>query len=213
MASDFEKTHASGHSPGRGATSLDLPEANNVPALSLFRISHIAHLPRSPSRQIRRPCFRWSALSLKMADDPSARPPRSLPLRIRLPQRPLVPRVWPVLTLLAALACDDGAAPHLCRASAVVPITVSAGTTPTITWAPDCGADFLGVYSGVTGLPAWELRAASRQIPRPVIYGSRPPGVTEERAPEPLQLGADYLVLVEILVGPDTLAALQPFTP
>lgn len=113
----------------------------------------------------------------------------------------------------SVLGCDDPSDPPKCSAGAVAPITVSAGTTPTISWAADCPAIVLAVYDPASGLPLWELHTGLSQISKPVTYGSPPPGVTEAHDAEALQTGITYDAFVGIRVGQDTVSAIQPFTP
>ena len=59
------------------------------------------------------------------------------------------------------------------------PVLTSAspgGLNPTITWAAECGAEEVAVFSPVTGFPVWHLTAGTRRIPNPVTYGVVPSG-------------------------------------
>ena len=115
--------------------------------------------------------------------------------------------------VVVVTACSDTSDPPACSASAVGPITIGAGTTPTISWAANCPAVTLAVYQAATGIPVWEIRADRRQIPKPVTYGIVPGGVFEEHPAEALQAGTAHGVYVQILIGTDTLGAIAGFTP
>ena len=110
------------------------------------------------------------------------------------------------------MACSDSAGPT-CTAPAVGTVSASVGTTPTITWSADCPAVRLAVYPTATGTPTWELQANTSRIPKPVAYGTLPPGVTELQAAGTLTPGTEYGILVSILHGQDTLSAIGTFTP
>ena len=119
-----------------------------------------------------------------------------------------------LLTVVVVVtACSDTSDPPACSAGTVGPITVGAGTMPTISWAANCPAVSLAVYSAATGIPVWEIVADRRQIPKPVTYGIVPGGVFEEHPAEALQAGTAYGVYVQILIGTDTLGAIAVFTP
>lgn len=118
-----------------------------------------------------------------------------------------------LFALLLAVACNDSTSAHPCSAAAVGPLTIGAGTTPSISWAASCPAEFLAVIDPASGLPLWQLRANTRKILKPVTYGLVPAGVTEEHNAEILQVGISYDVLVSIVTGSDTLSTLGTFTP
>ena len=131
-------------------------------------------------------------------------------------QPPTRARFFPACFLAALVvvtACSDNSGPPACSAGTVGPITVGAGTMPTISWAANCPAVSLAVYSAATGIPVWEIVAVRRQIPKPVTYGIVPGGVFEEHPAEALQAGTAYGVYVQILIGTDTLGAIAVFTP
>lgn len=146
--------------------------------------------------------------------DASARGMRIPP---KLPgQPPTRARFFPACLLVALVvvtACSDTADPRACSASAVGPMTIGTGTTPTISWAANCPAVTLAVFSASTGIPTWEIRTSRRQIPKPVTYGIVPGGVFEEHQAEALQAGTAYGVYAQILIGTDTLGAIAVFTP
>jgi hypothetical protein len=124
-------------------------------------------------------------------------------------------RRTPALLLLLAYCvsgCGDSTSPTGCQAGAVL-THVSDGLTPTITWAAECGAQVVAVYDASTGLPVWQLRADTRDIPKPVLYGVVPGGVMELNPAEDLHAGTKYGVYVALLVGADTLAEVGNFTP
>jgi hypothetical protein len=76
-----------------------------------------------------------------------------------------------------------------------VTLTVSAGTTPTFSWTPDCALGRLVVEEGFA--ERWGTEAPGDNIYRsPITYGIRPPGSTEEEPAAPLRAGSTYKVTV-----------------
>jgi hypothetical protein len=122
---------------------------------------------------------------------------------------------WVLLfAIVSAEACDPSTGPDPCTASGVGVITISAGTTPSISWAAGCRAERLAVFFVTTGTATWELRAGRRGIPKPVTYGVVPAGVLEEHAVEALQIGTTYGVFVTVATsGGGRASAVATFTP
>jgi hypothetical protein len=106
-----------------------------------------------------------------------------------------------VASLSLLLGCGGGTEP-LARCSGPVTVTVSGGATPTIDWAPACGAEELRVNevasptSGFGDGPRWIIDADSRLIEPPVRYGQTSRGAVVTMAPEPLEPGRAHRALV-----------------
>lgn len=120
-----------------------------------------------------------------------------------------------LVSLLACgmVGCGDASSPTTCSARSVGAIRVSAGLNPAIAWAAECEAQVLAVYDPASADPVWHLAADTRRIPKPVTYGTVPPGVRVLRTGAALRAGTSYAVYVAILVGTDTLASVGNFTP
>jgi hypothetical protein len=115
---------------------------------------------------------------------------------------------------LSAVACSTSTAPAACDAPSVGAVTISAGTSPDISWAAPCNAEALDVFHAVTGTAVWQLRAASKGIPKPVAYDVVPAGVTEEHPAEALHAGTTYGVLITIVtLDGSRLQSVGDFTP
>jgi hypothetical protein len=135
------------------------------------------------------------------------------------------PRVWlrmriccrliVVTVVVAALACGGTTEP-LAACSGAVTVTVTGGTTPTIGWTPECGADFLMVAEplppsvGFAVEPRWVIGADARLIEPSVRYGRTPNGVQELLVAHQLEVGRTYRASVRN--GPTFLGA-ATFTP
>ena len=116
-----------------------------------------------------------------------------------------------------ALACGGGTQP-VAECAEPVTVSVTGGTTPTISWTPGCGVGYLAVRRplppslGVLEMePQWIIRADSRLIGPPVRYGIRPRGTVEVLAPQALTAGRPYDVVVD-MTGQGVLGG-RAFTP
>lgn len=97
---------------------------------------------------------------------------------------------------------DDGfESPRECQGP--ISLTVSSGTPPQFMWTAACAVGRVVVHDATSVV--WDVRSAPPRILSPVRYGVRPPGATEERAPEPLDPGGTYRVEVysdvQIMIG------------
>jgi hypothetical protein len=118
-----------------------------------------------------------------------------------------------VFLVCCTVGCGDSTSPPTCPANSGVDISVSGGLNPTITWAAECGAVEVAVFSPLTGFPVWHLNADTRWIPNPLTYGVVPPGTKVLHTAEALQTGTRYGVYVALLVGTDTFNIVGGFTP
>lgn len=113
--------------------------------------------------------------------------------------KPRAPRLSAALLLvLAPSGCGgDALAPPACADG--VAITVSRGTTPTMSWTPSCPAAGLTVTSaqGVT-LNVWAIFTtdAENTLQPPVRFGELPDGTSQLRDPLPLMSGTRYRIAV-----------------
>jgi hypothetical protein len=126
-------------------------------------------------------------------------------------------RLAAIALLGVALACGGGTEP-LAECTEPVDVSVTTGTTPTISWTPACGVGYLAVRRplppslGVLEMaPVWIIRANERLIGSPVRYGIRPRGTSEVVAPEALLAGRPYDVVVD-MSGQGVLGG-RAFTP
>lgn len=114
-------------------------------------------------------------------------------------------------------ACGDGpTAPRECEQS--VTVTVGSGTSPEISWTPECGALALRIQEvGDPTVPfgfMWELVGAASPIHPPVRYGDVPGGSIEVAPATPLVRGSTYRANVFRFEGHRaTLAGAVTFTP
>jgi hypothetical protein len=122
-------------------------------------------------------------------------------------------RTWTTLvgmgiaTLVAACS-DQPTAPAEalpCEAATTsVTVTVSGAASPVFTWEPACPVAMLLVeppdtaqdtsdrWAVWTDEDTWDSPEQVNLIHPPVTYGVRPPGITQENAPQALQAGRDY---------------------
>ncbi|MDQ3996155.1 MAG: hypothetical protein M3303_03970 [Gemmatimonadota bacterium] len=125
-------------------------------------------------------------------------------------------RLIVVALVAAGLACGGGTTEPLAACSGAVTVTVTGGTTPTIGWTPECGADFLMVAEplppsvGFAEEPRWVIGADARLIEPSVRYGRTPNGVQELLVAHQLEVGRTYRASVRN--GPTFLGA-ATFTP
>jgi hypothetical protein len=108
------------------------------------------------------------------------------------------------LGALAFLGCQDDPTgserPPLC--TAIASVGVSSGLTPTFSWTPDCGANFLVVLvSGEPGIQ-WGIQSFAGDVLSPVTYGQAPLRTTVTDGPIPLEVGGSYEVLIGNVSGP-----------
>jgi hypothetical protein len=86
------------------------------------------------------------------------------------------------------------------------PVTVSigAGRTPQISWAPACAVAQLIVFSPPSlGGPSnwWAIKSSTMDIRPPVQFGSTPAGAQEVIAAQPLDLQRSIFVIVSDVQG------------
>lgn len=116
---------------------------------------------------------------------------------------------WAMSSLLAvaASACGkDSTTPdlHGCGLFEFVTIAVGAGTTPEISWTPDCGVWSLTIdemLAPPSDRRRWEVNAGAKALLRPPIrYGIPPNGALDmvRVGPAPLEPGHTYTVTVFI---------------
>jgi hypothetical protein len=115
-------------------------------------------------------------------------------------------------------ACGGGSTEPPAACTGPVTVSVSGGTTPTISWTPDCGLGYLTVHRplppslGFVGVePLWTIRADGPLIGPSVRYGVRPRAATEVVAPRQLVAGQSYSVVVDFS-GQGVLGS-RTFTP
>ena len=109
------------------------------------------------------------------------------------------------LVLLALVwSCSSDVTPGvgpLPECSGPVNITIGSGTTPMISWLPECRLFFLLVEVG--GADKWGvITEGKNDIDPPVKYGDVPRGATEIRAPTPIKLATTYNVVLFRWTGP-----------
>jgi hypothetical protein len=111
-------------------------------------------------------------------------------------------RIMAATLLGAGVACGDGGTEPLRACSEPIQVSVSAGTSPTISWTPACGVGYLTVRrplppsTGGGVDPQWTIRSDGQRIGSSVRYGVRPPGTVEVVAPQPLLAGQSYGVVL-----------------
>lgn len=119
-----------------------------------------------------------------------------------------------VLMFAAALSCssdpDDG------RCQEQLTFSITAGITPTFSWAPECGVAQLRVTRDEDDAEIWAFVASSNSVTGPVTYGQAPAGTTVTNPHETLTFDDAYTVRVAVL-DPDTglliVAGTAGFTP
>src|SRR3954469_21871354 len=99
------------------------------------------------------------------------------------------------LVLASACGEDDmvtAVAPAACNG--VITLHVSAGLTPTFSWTPQCGANFIEVQGPVTpATGGFPTVMGPMSVPEnwrfgsPIVYGSKPPAAFVNNPPLPLQ--------------------------
>jgi hypothetical protein len=124
-----------------------------------------------------------------------------------------------VLRVLAAtlpllVACGgDGTGPdNAGPCTGDVTVSVSAGTTPTFTWEPECRVIALLVEQGASDM--WFLEGMGQGIASGVRYGTVPPNAVAEDPALPLVAGTTYeVILFRGTMQDATVAAIREFTP
>jgi hypothetical protein len=100
-----------------------------------------------------------------------------------------------------ALGCGGTTEP-LAACSGAGSVTVTGGTTPTVAWAPACGAERLDVTRplgpslGIGAEQRWAIRADGRAIEPPVRYGRAPRRAAVDVPPGQLEAGQPHIVSV-----------------
>jgi hypothetical protein len=120
------------------------------------------------------------------------------------------------LVLAVGFGCgdDDGTGPDANRnCTGDVTISVSAGLTPTFTWAPACRVAFFLVEADASDV--WFIEPTGEQgIASGVTYGVVPAGARQEEPAIALESGVTYDVIVARGSGEDlVLAGIRSFTP
>ena len=125
-----------------------------------------------------------------------------------------------VVCVPALISCQDPLAVNDCPAQ--VEITLSAGATPDIDWAPRCHVNGLLIFSAYTGATIWTVYAeppvtcddngnctkARNTLYPPVRYGVVPPGSSQSfpvagAPPAPLLVGWPYSIYLRRANPPD----------
>jgi hypothetical protein len=130
------------------------------------------------------------------------------------------------LLTIGVLGCSDGRTATAATEIRPTPcwsaldVSVSAGTRPTITWAPGCGVSSVTVTAvGATPIAdevVWGLTVPERAPVGPgIVYGEAPSGASVWAAPRTLAAGVTYRVRVAYVVGGDAVAGAgdRTFTP
>ena len=116
-------------------------------------------------------------------------------------------------------ACTTAPTP---TCTALTAIHVSAGTSPTVTWSPDCAIGSIQVAKQFGGDVMWHAFGArnAQDIPSNTLrsgirYGTLPAGATQLGPAQALSVDTSYSVLVEAYdpQGPVTFFAGTDFTP
>lgn len=141
-----------------------------------------------------------------------------------------------VLATLVMAACsdDEATAPGaLCTdETTAVDVTVSGGTSPTVSWSPACDVALFLIEGdgGDTWLIStdendWDDPLQANRISPPVRYGDVPSGIDELWGPEALEAGSPYQVVLwriqptgifegcASVIGNACALALESFTP
>jgi hypothetical protein len=96
-----------------------------------------------------------------------------------------------------------GPEPEACPSNKVS-LAVGAGTVPQVTWTPRCYMGWLTVYDTATGSAVWNVAGGGNHLPSGLRYGGPLPAeATVFLAPQPLQAGRAYRVIVSRLVCED----------
>jgi hypothetical protein len=114
-------------------------------------------------------------------------------------------RTVALLCLLgSSLHCSDDSGPEdLAECSGPVALTATAGTVPSFSWTPQCRLAFVLVEAPEGGGDVWFIFTPGQNaLVPPVTYGELPAGAEEIAAPEPLQAGVTYEVIVARWIGP-----------
>ena len=106
---------------------------------------------------------------------------------------------------LLGVGCSDSGGPTepLSDCTGQVSITVSSGTTPTISWTPACRLSLVLVEPVNSGDDLWVIGTDSANaIAPPIVYGVTPPGARQIWGPTTLVTGQGYGVYVFRWTGP-----------
>ena len=132
-------------------------------------------------------------------------------------QRSHAGRWIPAFLLAFTVAgCGDSTGPGGAPCTGSVDVTVSSGTTPTISWTPNCRLWLVGVEADDGDV--WVIASPGRNGISPgVRYGVVPRGAMSDGPAVPLIAGQTYNVFVGRHTGPDdddgVLAGVRTFTP
>ena len=116
--------------------------------------------------------------------------------------------------LVALAGCADPTAPEpLDPCTGAVTVSVTAGTTPRISWSPACNVIFMIVEEDAADL--WMVLAnADAGFGPGIDYGTAPSGGTQDEAAIALALGVEYVItLYRGTLASPVLAAIHAFTP
>jgi hypothetical protein len=114
--------------------------------------------------------------------------------------------LWVIVWFTACQENSTGTEiPPLC--TAITSVSISPGLTPTFSWSPNCGANFLAVVipaelPGELAQSVWGIQSLSGEVLSPITYGQAPPRTTVAAGPVPLEIGGSYEVIIGYIRGP-----------
>jgi len=123
-----------------------------------------------------------------------------------------MPRFPPtfLLAIAAALGCrnatESAQPPLLITCANQVTVAVTAGTVPSFSWSPRCGATYLEVTSPDGLNVYWVMRADTGRFAPPVRYAEVPPAMRNVFEPVALRSGMTYKVRLGLIVEEDSFA-------
>jgi hypothetical protein len=116
--------------------------------------------------------------------------------------------------LLPIMGCgtsNDPVEPVAIPCTGTVSISVTAGTTPSFSWTPECLVNEFLVEPTARGIgDRWSFHGTAAP---PVRYGVLPAGAQLGRSPEPLIQGTEYRVVLRQGSGASSFLAVRNFTP
>jgi len=126
------------------------------------------------------------------------------------------PSIAAITVAFTIAGCGDSTGLSGAECTGPVDVSVSAGTTPTISWTPRCRLGLVGVEAEDGDV--WVITTPGRNgINAAVRYGIVPSGATSDAPAVPLIAGQPYNVFVGLHTGPDeddgVIVGVQTFTP
>ena len=121
-----------------------------------------------------------------------------------------------VLAVFGATACssdsptEEEEVQQACTAASAVALTVAAGTTPSISWTPNCSVAGLFVQRVSDGANMWTLSTTTQPLRSAITYGVTPQFSTSSN---PLPLVAQVQYRVGLVTSQGTSIATKLFTP